>query len=144
MSDTYKYFDWTFKIPGTRFKIGVTHDIVINYRNDPYLERYILWFGGTLRLHKFWRSDDDRALHDHPWRFITFPLATYNEITEDKDGNAINNTVTRFRPHYRPAAYKHRVIIDKPAWTIIVTGTHLRDWGFYPGGRFVHWSKFPD
>jgi hypothetical protein len=45
-----------------------------------YLDRYILYiFGATLRLHKFWRGDDNRAPHDHPWWFITFPLVSYVE-----------------------------------------------------------------
>lgn len=144
MSDTKKFIDWTFILPWTkRFKIGFTHDVVDNYKGLPYLERYILWFGGTIRLHKFYRSDDDRALHDHPWRFITFPFSTYQEYQERNFGEEqVLVDVKRFRFHYRPANHKHRVVLDKPAWTFIVTGTHIREWGFWPKGKFVHWSKF--
>ena len=42
---------------------------------EPYLERYYLhprWMTlGLFRvvIHKFWKSDDDRAVHSHPWLF---------------------------------------------------------------------------
>jgi len=142
MSDTKKFIDWVFTIPKTRFKIGLTHDVVDNYKNEPYLERYILWFGGTIRLHKFYRSDDDRALHDHPWRFITFPFSTYQEYQERPGEPNVLVDVTRFRFHYRPAQHKHRVVVSKPSWTFIITGMHIREWGFWPTSGWVHWSKF--
>ena len=142
MSASNKFTDWTFTIPRTRFKIGFSHDIVENFKKEPYLERYILWFGGTVRLHKFWRSDDDRALHDHPWWFITFPLATYHEWREDKNGNSEYVEVKRFRFHFRSATYKHQVVISKPAWTFIISGGHIREWGFWPNGFFIHWKEF--
>src|SRR5580692_11012239 len=53
-----------------------------SYRDsaEPYLDRYILYFWPiTLRLHRFWRGDDDRAPHDHPWWFITIPFTSYVE-----------------------------------------------------------------
>lgn len=45
-------------------------DFVIGRTGDPYMERWWLiprnrFF--NIYLHRFWRSDDDRALHDHPW-----------------------------------------------------------------------------
>ena len=47
-----------------------------NCDGDPYLTRWHLfsskWF--TVMLHKFHRSDEDRALHDHPWSFISIML----------------------------------------------------------------------
>lgn len=53
---------------------------------DPYNDRWFLmpknkWFG--VYLHHFQRSDDDRALHDHPWAFnISWLLdGDYEEIT---------------------------------------------------------------
>jgi len=49
----------------------------------PYLLRWYLlprnrWM--NLYLHKFCRDDDDRALHDHPWWFVSVMLVgTYRE-----------------------------------------------------------------
>lgn len=43
----------------------------------PYLIRFsfIEFFGLSLKLHIILRSDDDRALHDHPWTFWTLMLS---------------------------------------------------------------------
>lgn len=50
--------------------------VIVNCERDPYLHRWFLirlpWFG--VFIHKFVRSDEDRALHDHPWSFIVIPL----------------------------------------------------------------------
>lgn len=42
----------------------------------PYAERWILNFGplGSIRLHRWFRSDDKRAKHDHPSDFVTLVL----------------------------------------------------------------------
>lgn len=38
-------------------------------------------------LHKFMRSDEDRALHDHPWSFLSIILrGGYFEISETFEG----------------------------------------------------------
>ena len=48
---------------------------VVQVGGEPYLGRWILYVGGfSFRLHKFYRGDDMRAPHDHPWWFVTFPL----------------------------------------------------------------------
>ncbi len=122
----------------------------------PYLDRYIAYIGGpTLRLHKFWRGDDDRAPHDHPWRFWTFPLASYRERAYRPDPSGGNwwyselKQVQAFRLHYRPAKYRHVVIgrcagYSKPFWTFVVTGSVENGWGFWPTPTtFVPWREWP-
>jgi hypothetical protein len=58
---------------------------IANCEGDPYLTR---WFIIRTRLigiflHRFHRSDEDRALHDHPWTFISIILwRGYWEHTE--------------------------------------------------------------
>ena len=64
-----------------RYQFGFTHDVICN-EDEPYLERWILWCGLTLRLHRFLASDEDRAVHDHPWWFITMPFTSYGEFIE--------------------------------------------------------------
>lgn len=88
----------------------------------PYMTRLIL---GRLRLHIFWRGDQDPDAHNHPWGFWTFPLVTYEEevvhgpeesliLTEflglDPGMFITRNIVKRFRLHHRPASHTHRVI----------------------------------
>jgi len=102
------------------------------------------WF--KVYVHKFLRSDEDRALHDHPWEFWSVMLrGTYIEVTEDA------RTVRSVRKHpvvHRPATWRHRVelvghgVAEQPCWTLIVTGPKVREWGFHCPDRFVHWREW--
>jgi len=53
-------------------------DLVIGHEGDWYLHRwYVLpqsrrW--PNVMIHRYTRSDDDRAHHDHPWANVTFVL----------------------------------------------------------------------
>jgi hypothetical protein len=52
-------------------------DMVIGDPARPYLLRWYIWRSkrfGSCYLHKFLRDDDDRALHDHPWWFVSLIL----------------------------------------------------------------------
>lgn len=133
------------------YTLGFQHDVV-RLNGEPYLERWFVYlFGRTIRLHKFFRGDDDRALHDHPWKFWTFPLTAYWEYVP----NGTQKVEAR-RWHYRPSRYQHMVLgshakADKrgvkfstpdPFWTIVVTGKKDRSWGFYPDGKYVYYRDF--
>lgn len=50
--------------------------VIVNCDHDPYLHRwYVIRTKRVgLFIHKFVRSDEDRALHDHPWSFLVIPL----------------------------------------------------------------------
>lgn len=120
--------------PSKRFSLGAEKS-VIDIRGEKYMTRYIAYVGPfTLRLHKFWRGDDDRAPHDHPWPFITFPLKSYwEEVYTGKDGDPELNYVRAFRFHFRPASYRHIVLGGRvPFWTVVVTLPLQRLWGFWP------------
>jgi hypothetical protein len=108
----------------------------VRLHGEPYLTRWFLCIGGwTLRLHKFHRGDDERAPHDHPWDFWTFPLRPYVEAVYEADldtGVRLNRVPAR-RWSFRPAEYRH--IVLEPAagvWTIVVTKPKRRAWGFWP------------
>lgn len=90
--------------------------------DTPYMTRVVL---GRLRLHIFWRGDQDPDPHDHPWGFWTFPLTTYEEevwrgpedtqwLTDflglDPGIVKTHEVVKAWRIHYRPATHTHRVI----------------------------------
>jgi hypothetical protein len=158
-------FDLTLEIParwvraGHSLRLGFSHDLVYdeggeNARLDPYLERWIVWLPWvaryetcegcykfelsslTLRLHKFWRGDDDSAPHDHPWWFVTFPLKDYNEVWWDPKRQHLRaRVVKRFRFHYRPATHRHYVVLGPrvaPVYTLVISGGWERRWGFWP------------
>lgn len=101
----------------------------------------------NIYLHKFQKDDEDRALHDHPWWFISIMLkGSYREIT----GRLSPNFVDRSAPSlcFRPATHQHRVVLPvingkkKPCWTILITGSVQRTWGFWCPRGFVKWSDF--
>lgn len=90
-------------------------------------------------LHKFGRSDDDRALHDHPWYSVSFLLR--GELLEHHLNG--KRHVPLFRPVFRTAKFAHRLeVVKGPVWTLFVTGPKVRDWGFYCPAGWRHWRIF--
>jgi hypothetical protein len=123
---------------------GKPHHI-IGGKEDPYLLRWYLLPRNkrfNLYLHKFLRDDDDRALHDHPWWFISFVLkGSYREYLAPQ----LSVVRRRFSLAFRPATHRHRVaLINNPTWTLILTGPKIREWGFWCPKGFVHWRDFTD
>lgn len=65
-------------------------DFYIGGKEQPYMRRWWLiprnrFF--NIYLHNILRSDDDRALHDHPWRWCSILLrGAYFEITRLAEG----------------------------------------------------------
>jgi hypothetical protein len=124
-------------------------DFVIGGNDNPYLRRWYVLprnrFGGCY-LHQFVRSDDDRALHDHPYLF-NFSRLLEGEYVEHTIGNGGIHT----RSHrnagdfkFRWGAAPHRVeLISGPCWTLFGTGPRVRNWGFYCEQRgWVAWQEF--
>lgn len=144
------YHYWGLKLFNGHFRLGVEFSRV-QVDGVPYLDRYIAYIGGpTLRLHKFYRGDDDRAPHTHPWRFWTFPLADYWErVWASDNGRYLGRFVVKaWRFHSRPANYRHVVEgrADRktgPFWTFVTTGSRKHEWGFYPEpNKFVPWREW--
>lgn len=52
------------------------HRVIVNCERLPYLHRwYVLRTKRvSLFLHKFVQSDEDRAVHSHPWPFLVIPI----------------------------------------------------------------------
>lgn len=122
-------------------------DLIIGGNDDPYLRRWWLiprnrWF--NVYLHHFMRSDDDRALHDHPWWNLSILLdGRYVEHTIDAGG--INRRAERHagQMKFRRACAAHRIeLVDWPCWTLFITGPRLRDCGFHCRRGWVPWQQF--
>lgn len=117
---------------------GKPHQIIGGENGDPYMLRwYVIPRNPLLNIyvHKFLRSDDDRALHDHPWWFVSLILrGSYIEHTPG--GARIRDA---WSIAFRPAETRHRVQLlinmmtgrELPCWTVIVTGPKRRGWGFW-------------
>lgn len=118
---------------------------VVGDANNPYLHRwYVLprFDFLSVYVHKFLRDDDDRALHDHPWKSVSFLFrGQYIEVTADGKETLYKAPSVIWRPN---AAAPHRIkLIDgKPAWTLFVAGRRERDWGFHCQQGWVPWQKF--
>lgn len=122
-------------------------DVIIGGVDDPYLRRWWLiprnrFF--NVYLHHFMRSDDDRALHDHPWWNLSVLLeGRYVEHTIEAGG--INRRVKRWAGEwkFRRAAAAHRIeLVAGPCWTLFLTGPTIRSWGFHCPRGWVHWRDF--
>jgi hypothetical protein len=125
-------------------------DFIVGGADNPYLRRWWViprnrWF--NVYLHHFLRSDDDRALHDHPWRNLSVLLT--GSYREHMPGG-----VVKLRKPWRPWAFwrlpvraataAHRVeLIDgAPVWTLFLTGPRVRDWGFHCPRGWIPWFEF--
>lgn len=100
----------------------------------------------NLYLHKYLGSDDDRALHDHPWASWSILLwGNLFEMTVDHTGNHVVKRVWPLIPKYRSAKYSHRLILKgNKALTLFFTGKKSREWGFHCPKGWVHWTEFTD
>jgi len=127
--------------------LGREPDFVIGSPEAPYMHRWFViprnrWF--NIYLHKIVRSDDDRALHDHPWWNVSIILrGGYFEhvpgaVRKRRAGSVV----------VRGALTAHRLEVDKRiaphAWTLFITGPRIREWGFHCPKGWVLWTDFVD
>ncbi len=133
MKESGRTRGYSFRLFGLRF--GAERSPII-HGGSVYMVRYIAYFFGcTLRLHQFLRGDRDRMLHNHPFAFVTFPLASYDEVFWDAVRRCERRrTVKAFRFHFRGLAFRHRVTRPSktPTWTLVATGPYKQQWGFFP------------
>lgn len=122
-------------------------DVVIGGEADPYMLRW--WLIPRTRffniyLHRFLRSDDDRALHDHPWWNVSLLLeGEYTEHTIAAGG--VNQRTVRKAGEMKARGAKsaHRIEIHAgPCWTLFITGPKIRQWGFHCPNGWRHWREF--
>jgi len=112
---------------------------------DNYLRRW--WVvprneSCNVYLHEIRQSDDDRALHDHPWANRSLIIAgSYHEHTPDgvfvrKAGDVVD----------RSADALHRLVVDadQPVISLFMTGPVVREWGFACPKGWVPWRDFVD
>lgn len=125
-------------------------DETLGPATNKYMERWYVikhnrWL--NIYIHHFSRSDDDRALHDHPWASVSVLLCgNYREhLPGDK-------AFIRAEGHFYPrrASAAHRIeLMDAYAighkqqvLTMFITGPHVREWGFLCPKGWRHWKMF--
>ena len=128
-------------------------DVFIGGREDPYMLRWHIirspkWFNVfNLFLHEFRRSDDDRALHCHPWPNISLLLdgAYIEHLPGDRKEFRLPGDIIIRKPTspHRIELYPTGVFhgTDCPT-TLFLTGRKVREWGFACPQGWIHWKDF--
>lgn len=132
-----------------RYRASRAPDFIIGGADNPYIKRWWLLPRNKLfnvYLHEIIRSDDDRALHDHPWWNCSFIIAgQYVEHTIDAGGIEKHVIRRSGSAKFRFATAAHRLEVEpgKPAITLFFIGPRFRSWGFHcPRAGWVHWRDF--
>jgi hypothetical protein len=121
-------------------------DFVIGGAVQPYMLR---WFViGRNRFfniyhHVIKRSDDDRALHDHPWWSLSIVLdGSMLEVLSADRG--VTRMLRQGDIVLRRASSAHRLEIRDGAFckTLFITGPRIREWGFHCPKGWKHWKDF--
>lgn len=111
---------------------------------DNYLRRWWIMPRNpffNIYLHEINKSDEDRALHDHPWENQSFIIkGRYVEHTPDgsilrSEGDLVS----------RPATALHRLEVlpgETGVISLFTTGPKVREWGFQTENGWIHWKDF--
>ncbi len=122
-----------------------------------YMERY--WLvpfnpdSANARIHHILRSDNDRALHDHPWDSISIILkGGYWEILPLEQSQHPELDSQRFQRIWRKpgdvvsrkAGDRHRIEVEPgtTSWSLFFMGPLRQQWGFYSNEGKVYWREY--
>ncbi|MCP5137382.1 MAG: hypothetical protein H6981_11350 [Gammaproteobacteria bacterium] len=113
---------------------------LITIDEKPYLERYFLarFWGLTIYLHRFVSSDDERAVHDHPWSWSAALILAGGYREErlkhfDPETGWASQWRRLFpgRINWINTRAFHRITAPKPnTWTLFIHGPRVKSWGF--------------
>lgn len=120
-------------------------DFVIGGKVDPYLNRWWIIPRNSIfniYLHQFIRSDEDRALHDHPWPSLSLMLRGRMAKLSDRGWRDIQAGQWRIRSPWFAHSLQLPQEMSGLAWTLFITGPRLRSWGFHCPKGWVHWRDF--
>lgn len=119
-------------------------DFVIGGIERPYMLRWFIiprnrFF--NIYHHVILRSDDDRALHDHPWWSLS--IALDGDMVEVLPGE-VRRTLRQGDIVLRTASSAHRLEIRDGGGckTLFITGPRIREWGFHCPRGWKHWKDF--
>jgi hypothetical protein len=118
-----------------RLRARQPHQVIGGFDNPYLLRWYVIPRNPLLNIyvHKFLRSDDDRALHDHPWWFVSVMLrGGYDEVTE----TVVNRRRRAGSIAFRRAEWRHRVRLITESVCQTCNGTGV-GYGTVPDGRWM-------
>lgn len=130
---------------------------IIKVEDEKYLLRFYIKHSSKhlpgIYLHHFYRGDQDRDLHNHPWdRSVSIILTGgyFEERLPKKE---------KGKPWYRtklrklhPGSFNiikgddfHRIdLLGKPTWTLFTSGKKIKNWGFMlrETGKFLDHESY--
>lgn len=122
-------------------------DFIIGGKENPYMLRWWIiprnkFF--NIYLHRFLRSDDDRALHDHPWLNFSYLLeGSYTEWGIAAGGVKHSRVALQGSWKFRRAKTAHRIELHAGScWSLFITGPVIREWGFHCPAGWRKWQVF--
>lgn len=99
-----------------------------------------------LYLHRFHRSDDDAALHNHPWEWAVSFVLSGGYTEERREGDKVIRRIVRpFSFNFIRGEDFHRVdLVDHDAWSLFLVGRKVDTWYFWDRDRKarMQWRKF--
>lgn len=130
-----------------RYMASRRPDVFIGGEANCYMRRWFVIPRNRLfniYLHEFLRSDDDRALHDHPWWNVSILLQ--GEYTEEtiSAGGVHKRTIRKAGEFkFRRPTFAHRIELHAGACrTLFITGPKIRVWGFHCPQGWRRWEEF--
>jgi hypothetical protein len=108
---------------------------------SPYLTRTLLprIAGQRPLLHHIHREDQDRHMHNHPWRTATFQILCGGYVEERLvNGAVVTRTLRPGDQNEIDAGTFHRVThVEPDTWTFGIVGERCQEWGFLVDGAVV-------
>lgn len=91
-------------------------------------ERYF-----NLFLHHFLRSDDDGALHSHPWSWAVSLVLVGGYREERRVGDSVVSRIVKpWSLNFLRGSDYHRVdLLEEDAWTLFLVGPKVSTWFFW-------------
>ena len=112
---------------------------------NPKSSKLVPWLPGAM-LHHFVRSDEDRELHNHPWRWSLSVILAGGYVEERMvDGRVVLRRVTPGSINIIRDNDFHRVdLLEKDCWSLFITGPKTQSWGFLHRitREFTPWHDF--
>jgi hypothetical protein len=133
------------------------HELKLTWYKNP-IGWFLQQFDIAIRVHEIKRGDSDRALHNHPWPYITLILkGGYIEVTEIRSKN--NQFICYQKQEYvsgdilfRSSSFRHRLELfnlnpyvypQETTTTLFITFRKNNEWGFYETpDYFIHHKNY--
>jgi hypothetical protein len=102
--------------------------------------------GVGLYIHRFHRSDQDVALHNHPWCWARSLILAGGYVEERRVDDRVEKHVRMPGDVVRIDADDfHRVdLIESDSWSLFLAGPKISNWGFWDRRtqEFLPWREF--